>query len=101
MSLNKEISSQPYPLNLYYALRPVSEKESPPNLLGAVESQLDTLAERERQALHLRYRDGLTLAKIGESLGVSGEYAGKIIAKAIRKMRHPSRMRHIEMYEGR
>lgn len=92
----KEISEHPYPYNLFYALCPQNSDCPPSNLLEALEYQLDTLTEREQTALHLRYRDRMKLFEIGEQLGVTGTYAGEIIAKGVRKLRHPSRLRRIE-----
>ena len=93
----KEISEHPYPYNLFYALCPQNSDCPPSNLLEALEEQLDTLTEKERNALHLRYRDHMKLSEIGEQLGFTGNtYAGALIAKGIRKLRHPSRLRRIE-----
>lgn len=96
MGVSKKITAYPYPLNLLQALCPGSEREPPPNLLASIEAQLDTLTERERQALHLRYRDGRTFSKISEELGFSFECTRQCVAKGIRKLRHPSRLRRIK-----
>ena len=56
---------------------------------------LDSLSGRERRVLELRYGlDGdrdRTLSEIGEALGVTRERIRQIEAKALRKLRHPSR----------
>jgi len=61
---------------------------------------LDTLTERERKVLHLRFGlgDGYcrTLEEVGRQFRVTRERIRQIEAKALRKMRHPTRLRQIE-----
>ena len=52
----------------------------------------DTLTEREKQVLEMRYRYGLTLEDVGKSFGVTRERIRQIEAKAVRKLRHPGRL---------
>lgn len=63
----------------------------------AIQSALDTLEEREARVLRLRFglEDGRphTLEEVGELYGVTRERIRQIEAKAMRKMRHPSRAR--------
>jgi RNA polymerase primary sigma factor len=68
-------------------------KEMLTNVLGS-------LTERERQVLEMRFglRDGYarTLDEIGKQFRVTRERVRQIEAKALRKMRHPTRIRHLE-----
>lgn len=57
---------------------------------------LDGLSERERECVYYYYRDGLTLEGVGEKYGVSRERIRQLLAKAVRKMRHPARRRLID-----
>ena len=61
---------------------------------------LNSLSERERRVLELRFglRDGYsrTLEEVGKQFQVTRERIRQIEAKALRKMRHPSRLRHLE-----
>ena len=58
---------------------------------------LGTLSERERRVLQLRFGidDGRsrTLEEVGREFGVTRERIRQIEAKALRKLRHPSRSR--------
>lgn len=64
-----------------------------------VEDVLHTLTEREARVLQLRYglEDGRarTLAEVGRDLGVTGERIRQIEAKALEKLRHPSRSKKL------
>jgi RNA polymerase primary sigma factor len=64
-----------------------------------MEDLLDTLAPRERRVLQLRFglADGhqRTLEEVGKRFGVTRERVRQIEAKAIRKLRHPSRSRKL------
>ena len=61
---------------------------------------LDTLTERERKVLELRFGlgDGYsrTLEEVGRQFQVTRERIRQIEAKALRKMRHPTRIRQLE-----
>ena len=61
---------------------------------------LDTLTERERQVLELRFglvtATARTLEEVGKQFRVTRERIRQIEAKALRKMRHPTRIRHLE-----
>ncbi len=60
---------------------------------------LDTLTERERRVLSLRFGliDGYsrTLEEVGKQFKVTRERIRQIEAKALRKMRHPTRIRQL------
>jgi RNA polymerase primary sigma factor len=67
-----------------------------------VEQVLDTLTEREREVLYMRYglQDGRnrTLEDVGRQIGVTRERIRQIEAKALRKLRHPSRANMLRDY---
>jgi RNA polymerase primary sigma factor len=60
---------------------------------------LDSLTERERRVLTLRFGlvDGYsrTLEEVGKQFKVTRERIRQIEAKALRKMRHPTRIRQL------
>ncbi len=64
-----------------------------------VEDVLGTLSDRERRVLQLRFglEDGRsrTLEEVGRDFGVTRERIRQIEAKALRKLRHPSRSRKL------
>jgi RNA polymerase primary sigma factor len=64
-----------------------------------VENILDTLTPRERRVLQLRFglvdSRQLTLEEIGKRFGVTRERIRQIEAKALRKLRHPSRSKRL------
>jgi RNA polymerase primary sigma factor len=61
---------------------------------------LGTLTERERKVLELRFGlvDGYvrTLEEVGKQYKVTRERIRQIEAKALRKLRHPTRIRHLQ-----
>ena len=64
-----------------------------------VDDVLETLSDRERRVLQLRFglEDGRsrTLEEVGRDFGVTRERIRQIEAKALRKLRHPSRSRKL------
>ncbi len=69
-----------------------------------VQSALAALSERERQVLELRFglNDGKdhTLEEVSRYFNVTRERIRQIEAKALRKLRHPTRSRHLREYLG-
>lgn len=67
-------------------------KESNGDVINAV---LDTLSDREANILRLRFGIGgkkaMTLEEVGKEYGLTRERIRQIEAKALRKLRHPSR----------
>ncbi len=67
-----------------------------------VEGVLDSLTPRERRVLQLRFglEDGRsrTLEEVGRDFNVTRERIRQIEAKALRKLRHPSRSRKLKDY---
>ncbi len=71
-------------------------------LHSEVEDVLDTLRPRERRVLQLRFGliDGhqRTLEEVGKRFGLTRERIRQIEAKALRKLRHPSRSEKLRVY---
>ena len=67
-----------------------------------VEDVLGSLTQREQEVLRLRFGldDGRsrTLEEVGKEFGVTRERIRQIEAKALRKLRHPSRSRRLKDY---
>ncbi|MDR2523182.1 MAG: RNA polymerase sigma factor RpoD [Synergistaceae bacterium] len=65
-----------------------------------IEDMLAALSTREREVLHFRFglEDGhsYTLEEVGRKFGVTRERIRQIEAKALRKLRHPSRSRKLK-----
>jgi RNA polymerase primary sigma factor len=65
-----------------------------------LEEVLSTLSQRERRVLELRFGliDGYehTLEEVGKQYQVTRERIRQIEAKALRKMRHPTRVKHLK-----
>jgi RNA polymerase primary sigma factor len=67
---------------------------------------LSTLTPREEKVLKMRFgigeRSNHTLEEVGQSFAVTRERIRQIEAKALRKLRHPSRSRKLRAFlEGR
>jgi len=63
---------------------------------------LDTLTEREQKVLCMRFGIGMntdhTLEEVGKQFGVTRERIRQIEAKALRKLRHPSRAKKLKTF---
>lgn len=83
------------------ALAP-AEAASAQLLREQLESSLDSLTSREEKVLRLRFGldDGRsrTLEEVGQVFGVTRERIRQIEAKALRKLRHPSRSKRLKDY---
>ena len=73
-------------------------------LKDEISQVLETLTEREEKVIKLRFglQDGKprTLEEVGQMFGVTRERIRQIEAKALRKLRHPSRSRKLKDYMG-
>ncbi len=69
-------------------------------LREVIERELHTLTEREAHVIKLRFGllDGRprTLEEVGQEFDITRERIRQIEAKALRKLRHPSRARHLK-----
>ena len=83
------------------ALSPV-EKIIDLKLREQMDRVLQTLAKREERVVRMRFgfEDGreLTLEEVGQQFSVTRERIRQIEAKALRKLRHPSRSKTLETY---
>jgi RNA polymerase primary sigma factor len=73
-------------------------------LRESVKNALSVLSDRERQVLELRFglADGKdhTLEEVGQYFNVTRERIRQIESKALRKLRHPTRSRHLRDFLG-
>lgn len=64
---------------------------------------LETLTDREKKVIQLRFgmQDGSpkTLEEVGRIFGVTRERVRQIEAKAIRKLKHPNRIQHLQVFD--
>ncbi len=78
------------------------EKTSLHSLKSTLTEVLDTLTDRERRILEMRFGladgDELTLEEIGKQYQVTRERIRQLEAKALRKLRHPTRARRLVGY---
>ena len=92
----KENFSSPWPNNLLDTIF----KESIELLLDdkqmeGLETAIKSLSEREACYVYLYFREGFTLNEIGLKYNLTKERVRQILAAAIRKLRHPSRVQFI------
>ena len=89
-----------YPLNLIYAVfedeaEEIAERaDTVPDFDASIEYVLYTLSDRERKIIKNRFVDLMTLEQTGKLFGVTRDRIRQIEAKAIRKLRCPSRAKY-------
>ena len=73
-----------------------------PEMMTQMSDILDSLNERERKVLEMRFGlkdgQGRTLEEVGLEFGVTRERIRQIEAKALRKLRHPIRSKKLKDY---
>jgi len=84
---------------------PGADKDAMHSLLkGNLNELLGTLDEREEQVLRLYYGIGRessdTLEEIAQRFGLTRERVRQIKAKALERLRHPSRISRLNQYQG-
>lgn len=69
--------------------------------MNGLNHALETLSERERKIIRMRYYDIMTLEDVAKDFNITRERIRQIEAKAVRKLRHPARKNFIlHGYEG-
>lgn len=89
--------SNDYPFNLIRAIYGDAEDDNTragTTYIKGLYEQINALSETERTCLTLRYQEGLTLKACGNHLGITAQSIRQAIQKALRKLRHPSRLKH-------
>lgn len=84
-----------YPLNLIRELTASDIKFESQDQLDGLTHVLSELTDGEQVVLHRHYALGQTLACIAKDFGVTRERVRQVEVKALRKLRHPSRMQYI------
>lgn len=67
------------------------------DLLDWVESRLSILAEKNREVMHLVYREGLTVGEVAERFGVSNQAIRQRIELSLEKIREAERMDGVKL----
>ena len=92
----------PYTVRILSAHRTPAEAAAFTLLQDQLNEVLQTLTDREQKVLRLRFGldDGRarTLEEVGKEFNVTRERIRQIEAKALRKLRHPSRSRKLKDY---
>jgi len=68
----------------------------PADFAGSLEYVLYTLSDREREIICCRYKEGLTLEETGKRFDLTRERIRQIEAKALRKLKHPTRQQYLQ-----
>jgi RNA polymerase primary sigma factor len=71
------------------------------NLVAKISAALGTLSSREQRILRMRFgigeKEEHTLEEVGRAFGVTRERIRQIEAKALGRLRHPSRSGHLRL----
>jgi DNA-binding CsgD family transcriptional regulator len=65
---------------------PLSDKQ-----LSGLEKAMECFTEREALAVKLYFKEEMTLDEVGKEMGITRERVRQVIARALRKLRHPTR----------
>lgn len=99
--MNNKLKDLEYPQNLIYAIFGeeaediIYNADIIPDFAGSVEYVLHTLYEREANILKDRYLSLMTYDELGKSYNITRERVRQIEARALRKLRHPSRAKYL------
>ena len=81
--------------DIYYSEDLIVDQICKTELIMQIYNVLNTLTERQRKVIKYRFFGPYTLKEIGERFGVSGERIRSIEAKALRRLRYPTRSKKI------
>ena len=79
-----------YPFNIATAVFG-GEEEAQNTYIQGIYNALATLTEREQSVLMCRFQQKMTLEQCGKEYGITRERIRQIEAKALRKLRHPTK----------
>ncbi|MBO6267538.1 MAG: sigma-70 family RNA polymerase sigma factor [Clostridium sp.] len=85
-----------WPYNLVENIYRVEGNEAVECSLDGLKEAISTLTDREQRIVYMRYREDMTLDEIAAEEQVGRERVRQILAKACRKLRHPTRIRLIQ-----
>ena len=89
-------SKEEYPQNLLDAIACEWEEQLPDDFSQTLAYVLAGLTEREQAVIEMRFKQCMTYEQTGREFNVTRERIRQIEAKAIRKLRHPSRLNLIK-----
>jgi len=97
------LTVDPKNLRAAEALVPIYKRSEKWNrLAGVLEIALDAATDREERVLRMRFGIGMntdhTLEEVGQQFSVTRERIRQIEAKALRKLKHPSRSRKLRSF---
>lgn len=88
-----------WPINLYLQIFGIDAEHATDRDAHEIESgimtALDTLTLKEKDILIQRYQNHLSLSKVGDIYELTRTRIGQIESRALRKMRHPSRVKYM------
>ena len=100
--MTNKVKDLEYPLNLIYVIFDdeadgiIENADTISDFNGSVEYVLHTLSERERTVLKYRFVDLMTYEEVGKLYNITRERIRQVEAKALRKLRHPSRAKYLK-----
>jgi len=92
-----EIENEIVRLNedIYYSEDLIVDQICKTELIAQIYNALNTLTERQRKVIKYRFFGPFTLEETGKRFGVTGERIRSIEAKALRRLRYPTRSKKI------
>ena len=93
------IAEWPYNLLEKITGKPIEYALSDDQKNGLIYVLTQTLTAREEKSIRLYFADELTLSQISKEFGIGKERVRQIIAKALRKMKYPTRWNYISYGE--